>query len=541
VTTLDRVRPDKTCDVVIIGAGPTGLTLANLLGEAGVATILVERNEFTVQAPRAVSIDDESLRTMQACGLIDDVMANVAPDYGSHYMSMSGINFARVEPTTREYGYPRRSAFTQPELEATLRQGLSRWASVEPLFQHMFESVAEDADGVTVAIKRLDGTPLTIRATYLAACDGGRSALRKIIGAELQGSTYPDKWLIVDMEETKERLRQTRVLCNPARAAICLPGPDGKRRYEFKLREGESDEEIATPESVKKLLAAYGPDADAKIVRRQVYAFHARVCDTWNSKHIYLAGDAAHLTPPFAGQGMNSGVRDAHALAWRFTAIAKGNLGPGVLDTYQTERKPHAWALIEFAINIGRVMMPTSPVQAFLVQGAFRLMRFVPKLQNYFAQMKFKPKPYYKHGFLVEDEASKVIGRMFPQPTVELLDRSTAKMDTLIGNHFALIAYGENAQATIAQAQGEDFGLKDLRLLAISPMRLNIDRRADPAILACRDVDGLLEAMLPVAKDSLVVVRPDRYTMAAATITSPADIARLADAVRQRVAASRET
>lgn len=539
MTTPDKTRPDKTCDIVIIGAGPTGLTLANLLGEAGVAAILVERNELTVQAPRAVSIDDESLRTMQACGLIDEVMADIAPDYGSHYMSTHGVNFARVEPTTREYGYPRRSAFMQPELEATLRQGLTRWTSVEALFQHAFESVEEDADGVTVIVKRLDGTPLTIRAKYLAACDGGRSALRKIIGAELQGSTYPDKWLIVDMEETKERLRQTRVLCNPARAAICLPGPDGKRRYEFKLREGESDEEIATPESVAKLLAMYGPDANAKIVRRQVYAFHARVCDKWNTKRIYLAGDAAHLTPPFAGQGMNSGVRDAHALAWRFAAIAKGIVGPGVLDSYQTERKPHAWALIEFAINIGKVMMPTSPVQAFLVQGAFRLMRFVPKLQNYFAQMKFKPKPYYKHGFLVEDTASKVVGRMFPQPTVELLDRSSAKMDDLIGNNFALIAYGENAQATIAQAQREDFGLSDLRMLAISPMRLNIDRRADPAVPACRDIDGLLEPMLPVEKDSLVLVRPDRYTMAAATIASPADIARLAGDVRKLVTASR--
>ena len=434
---------DLACDIVIIGAGPTGLTLANLLGRAGIDTILVERNELTVQAPRAVSIDDESLRTMQACGLIDEVMADVAPDYGSHYMSTAGVNFARVEPTTREYGYPRRSAFMQPELEAALRKGLVRWPSVRQLFQHTFDSVDERVDGVTVQIKRLDGSPLTIRAKYLAACDGGRSALRKIIGAELQGSTYPDKWLIVDMEGTKERLRQTRVLCNPARPAICLPGPDGKRRYEFKLHDGESEEEISSPESVAKLLAMYGPDADATIVRRQIYTFHARVCDKWNTKRIYLAGDAAHLTPPFAGQGMNSGVRDAHALAWRFAAVAKGELGPGVLDSYESERKPHAWALIDLAINIGRVMMPASPFQAWLVQAAFRLMRFVPTVQNYFAQMRFKPKPYYKKGFIVEDTSSTVVGRMFPQPDVEMLDRSVKKLDDLIGNDFALIAYGD--------------------------------------------------------------------------------------------------
>ena len=450
---------DLACDIVIIGAGPTGLTLANLLGKAGIDTILVERNELTVQAPRAVSIDDESLRTVQACGLIDEVLADVAPDYGSFYFSTAGVNFARVEPTTREFGYPRRSAFMQPDFEATLRKGLGRYPCVRQLFQHAFEAVSEDDEGVTADVKTPAGANLKIRARYLAACDGARSALRKIIGSELQGSTYPEKWLIVDMEDTRERFRQTRVLCNPARPSICLPGPNGKRRYEFMMHDGESDEEIASPESVARLLAMYGPDENATIVRRQVYAFHARVCDKWNTTRIYLAGDAAHLSPPFAGQGMNSGVRDAHALSWRFATIARGELGPGALESYQSEREPHAWSLIDLAINIGRVMMPTSPLQAWLVQAAFRLMRFVPKMQNYFAQMRFKPKPYYKHGFIVEDASSTVVGRMFPQPDVELPDRSVSKLDDLLGNDFALIAYGDEAQATVAATLSEDFGL----------------------------------------------------------------------------------
>jgi 3-(3-hydroxy-phenyl)propionate hydroxylase len=530
---------DLACDILIIGAGPTGLTLANLLGRAGVDTILVERNELTVQAPRAVSIDDESLRTVQACGLIDEVLADVAMDYGSHYFSTAGINFARVEPTTREFGYPRRSAFMQPDFEATMRKGLQRYPSVRQFFQHAFEAVSEDDDGITVDVKTPTGAVIKIRAKYLAACDGARSALRKIIGSELQGSTYPEKWLIVDMEDTKERFRQTRVLCNPARPSICLPGPNGKRRYEFMMHEGESDEEIASPESVAKLLAVYGPDESATIVRRQVYAFHARVCDTWNTKRIYLAGDAAHLSPPFAGQGMNSGVRDAHALSWRFATIAKGELGPRVLESYQSERGPHAWSLIDLAINIGRVMMPTSPFQAWLVQAAFRLMRFVPKMQNYFAQMRFKPKPYYKKGFIVEDTSSTVVGRMFPQPDVEMLDRSVKKLDDLLGNDFALIAYGDEAQATIAATVGIDFGLPDLRRLAISPMRMNIDRRADPSIVACRDKTGMLEQTQNANRETLILIRPDRYTIAAADITKPNDIAALAGKVRALVKSTR--
>src|ERR687893_1164187 len=144
---------DVDYDVAIIGAGPTGLTLANLLGAAGVHVALVERNETTVQEPRAVSIDDEALRTMQAAGLAEAVIKDVALDYGAHYFTPSGICFAKVEPKTREYGYPRRSAFTQPKLEATLREGLARFGNVSALFGHAGEGVTE-RDGVVEAVVR---------------------------------------------------------------------------------------------------------------------------------------------------------------------------------------------------------------------------------------------------------------------------------------------------------------------------------------------------------------------------------------------------
>src|SRR5215203_6016821 len=140
-------------DVAIIGAGPTGLTLANLLGAAGLRVALVERNDATVQEPRAVSIDDEALRTMQAAGLIDAVLQDVALDYGAHYFTPDGVCFAKVEPRTREFGYPRRSAFAQPKLEATLRDGLSRFANVVPLFGHACENVTE-RDGAAEAVIR---------------------------------------------------------------------------------------------------------------------------------------------------------------------------------------------------------------------------------------------------------------------------------------------------------------------------------------------------------------------------------------------------
>ncbi|MBM3609896.1 MAG: 3-(3-hydroxyphenyl)propionate hydroxylase, partial [Alphaproteobacteria bacterium] len=161
------------CDVAIVGAGPTGLTIATLLGLAGLDVVLIERNPSTVQAPRAVSIDDESLRTMQACGLIENIIAQTALDYGAHYYSPSGKVFARIEPPGREYGYPRRSAFLQPEFEATLREGLSRFSNVRQLFSHNLETITDRSDGVDLQVTQHDGGSLQISAQWLAGCDGG--------------------------------------------------------------------------------------------------------------------------------------------------------------------------------------------------------------------------------------------------------------------------------------------------------------------------------------------------------------------------------
>ncbi|NVO12478.1 MAG: bifunctional 3-(3-hydroxy-phenyl)propionate/3-hydroxycinnamic acid hydroxylase [Rhodoplanes sp.] len=519
------------CDVAVVGAGPTGLTLANLLGRAGVSVVLVERNEGTVREPRAVSIDDESLRTLQAAGLIDAVLRDVALDYGSRYFGPDGRRFLAVEPTSREYGFPKRNAFEQPRLEATLRAGLARFSNIATLFRHACESAAEDSSGVTLTLRDPDGAPVSLRARHVAACDGGRSMFRKIVGATMAGSTYRQRWLIVDLGATKERLRQTRVVCDPARPLITLPGPGGIRRYEVMLRDDEDDAAATDPAFVKSLLAAHGPDADAPVVRRQVYTFHARIADRWNSERIFLAGDAAHLSPPFAGQGMNSGLRDAHNLAWKLAAVTRGELSPGLLSTYQVERAPHAWALIKLAVTMGRVMMPTSPLQGVLVRNGFRLAGLVPPVQAWFAQMKYKPKPFYRDGFVVADDGGLgVAGRMLPQPELERLDRSRGRLDDLLGDGFGLVAYGAGAPALLAAAADVEFGLPNLRRVAVLPADQTPD--PDPSdVPTGRDVAGLLAGWLPPGRDVLLAVRPDRY-VAAACVAAPGATAALGTTLR---------
>lgn len=276
------------------------------------------------------------------------MLRDVAQDYGSHYYTAAGRLFARVEPTTREYGFARRNALHNRSLEATLLTGARRFPKVTVLFEHLVESLKEDAEEVDVRVRPMseESAEWTLRATFVVGCDGARSATRKHIGATMVGSSYPQRWLIVDLVSTRERLRQTRVVCNPDRPLITLPGPRGIRRYEFMLHDDEDDEIATNPEFVQRLLRENGPDAGSPIVRAQPYSFHALIADRWNSSHIFLAGDAAHLSPPFAGQGLNSGLRDAFNLGWKLTAIIQRQFGPKLLQTYFEEREPHARDLI---------------------------------------------------------------------------------------------------------------------------------------------------------------------------------------------------
>ncbi|AMS45000.1 bifunctional 3-(3-hydroxy-phenyl)propionate/3-hydroxycinnamic acid hydroxylase [Aminobacter aminovorans] len=525
---------DYQCDIAVLGAGPTGLTIANLLGQAGVRVVLIERNASTVTEPRAVSIDDESLRSMQATGLVGEVLKDVAQDYGSYYYSARGTRFLAVAPSSRDYGFPKRNAFSQPLLEATLRRGLERYSNVETLFSHSCEEIDERADGVVLSLKDADGRDAAVQAAYMVGSDGARSMARRHVGATFDGSTYKQRWLIVDLASTRERLRQTRIMCDPARPFITLPGPRGIRRYEFLLHDHENDGSMTSDEAIHGLLSAHGPDADQPVVRRQIYTFHARIADRWNTDRVYLAGDAAHLSPPFAGQGMNSGVRDAHNIAWKLASVVKGEIGPGLLKSYQAERRPHAAALIKLAVRSGGVMVPSSRLNAWLVQTAFRVSSLIPSVQAYFAQMKYKPRPHYTKGFVSTDDGElSIAGRMVLQPLVETADGRHVLLDDLVGPGFRLVAFGDAAQRLLDEARRHCLGFHVGRPLAILPSTTLPDREAAADIEVVRELDGLMGKTMPQGRTVLMLIRPDRY-VAAATAGLPEEFA---DRIRQMVAA----
>ena len=499
--------------VVIVGAGPTGLTLAGLLARYGAEVLVIERNPQTVQEPRAVSIDDEALRTMQSVGIINELIPHVVLGYGSEYFSSGGRRFLKVKPTTLEYGYPRRNAFRQPVLERILRDNLKRFPNAAVVFETELAGFAQSEKSVTLEL-RGSACPSSLTCDYLVGCDGSRSFVRQNLGIDMHGSTFKERWLIVDVEGTTDPTHDTKVYCNPARPCLSLPGPDGSRRFEFMLHDGEEDAEVLTPEHVASLLRLYGDDDKAILRRKVVYTFHARMADRWRAGRIFLAGDAAHLTPPFAGQGMNSGVRDAHNLSWKLAAVLAGQLGNALLDTYEVERRYHAAEMIQLAIRMGYVMTPRSRSHALAMQSFFRALALYPAARSYFAEMKYKPKPRFHRGFLLAEKSPtrrSPVGRLFPQPLVMTAD-GFALLDDVLGDGFALLAPPGTPPQSLERVSLS--GAKTLPLRAVAVLdKEDTSTVAAPALVA-RDLRGELAALLRGRPTGLYLIRPDRYVAA---------------------------
>jgi len=526
---LSGVELPSRIPVAIVGAGPTGLTLANLLGVYGVACLLIERNAATVHEPRAVSIDDESLRTMQAIGLAETVMRETVAGYGSHYFSADGGLFAKVQPTAEPYGFPRRNAFRQPILERQLREALSRFPQVIAAFEHELAGFAQDETGVRLRVTHA-GEEAVLACDYLVACDGASSAVRRTLGIAMSGSTFQERWLIVDLENSPVSSPHTKVFSNPKRPCIALPGPDLTRRYEFMLHDDQREDDMLAPATVERLLREHEAAPESRIVRKVVYTFHARLAERWSAGRVFLAGDAAHLMPPFAGQGMNSGLRDAFNLAWKLAAVTQGQLGRRLLDSYELERRDHANSMIRFALNMGRALAPPNATAAFALVNGFRLLSLFPRARDYIAQMKFKPPPRFSKGFIVPDGVSArrtLVGRLYPQPRVRTQDGRDVRLDDLLGPGFAVLVRSPRAANMIAALQGRPWSDLGARIVAIG-------EGTTENAASVREI-GTADPRLAQYGDHVIVLRPDRYVAACIPVD---DLPKSAERVRKLVASA---
>ncbi|HWK66314.1 MAG TPA: bifunctional 3-(3-hydroxy-phenyl)propionate/3-hydroxycinnamic acid hydroxylase [Rhizobiaceae bacterium] len=504
-------------DVIIVGAGPVGTTLANLLGTYGVRTLVLEREPDIIDYPRAVGMDDEALRAFQTTGLAEPLLKNMIQNTLLRYHHSNGKLFAEVGPKAKPFGWPRRNLFIQPLSEKVIRTGIQRFPHVTVLTGHEVESFTQDDTCVTLDMKTANG-PKVMRARYVVGCDGGKSTVRKGLGIQLLGDTHPWRWLVVDLRNDDRFEPYSAIYCDPKNPFIVIDLPYGHRRFEFRLRPEDTDEKMSDPAEISRLLRKrLGPDEKPEIIRARIYTHHSRIAASFGEGRIFIAGDAAHLQPPFFGQGLNSGLRDVMNLSWKLAMTVKGKAEPKLLETYEQERKHHAEQMVKFATGIGKFYAPYSHFTEYFRKAFFWFVHRMPSLRDYVLQMKFKPMPFYEKGIVDHSNVGgkALVGRMIVQPKVADAEDRPMLLDDAIGKGFAIIGINEDPAA---QLSPEDRAYIS-RIGSI--VQINRSRRgkagweADPDTLVLDDLDGVFRDMLLKSpKQRFYILRPDRYVFA---------------------------
>ena len=330
-------------DVAIVGLGPTGATLANLCGMHGLRTVVYERSTSPYSQPRACHLDAEIARVFQQCGFEAELHHQLTLSRGMEYVDGRGHSLFSFEGFERPpmLGWHEDYVFLQPQLELMLRRGLAQYRNVD----------------VHLAWEASSSATLLDEATYVVACDGGSSRVRDELGITMTDLGYDEQWLVVDLMLQREVVPPLpniiHQVCDRSRLSTFVPGHRTHRRWEFQLHDGEQPDpwELLEPWEVTR--------HHGELIRAVPYRFHALLADQWRGGpdgRVFLAGDAAHMMPPFMGQGMCSGVRDAANLAWKLAEVVQGRSPDALLDTYQAERRPHAEAVIALSIEAGRTI-----------------------------------------------------------------------------------------------------------------------------------------------------------------------------------------
>lgn len=475
-------------DVLISGLGPVGATLANLLGQQGIRTLAVERDTTVYPLPRAAHFDAEIMRVWQGLGLLDQAMkvSRLAPAYEFRTAKGEALLHYDLGDVIVAPGFQPSWMFNQPDLERALRAKLSTYPTVEARLGVRLEGFEASSHGVTGTIIDANGKAEQVRAKYLVACDGASSMVRKALKIEHFDYGFDEPWLVVDAQVKRpEKMPALNLqICDPVRPTTCVLMGPGRHRWEFMIRPGEEPQAFLDDAMIAKLLKPWVNDGDIEIDRKAVYRFHGLVAKEWRRGRVILAGDAAHQTPPFAGQGMCSGVRDAVNVGWKLGHILRGEAREALLDTYQSEREPHVRAVTETAIAMGRVVCMPDPEMAAQRDAMMLAQRAAGEQPVPPADPQIGP------GAFVSGSAK--ASSIFPQGQT-----GGRRLDDVMGRGAWLIAR------------------RSADLAGVSSKLLSRAEALDGDLL--KPFASGLAAYLDAASADAVLVRPDRYTFGTGT------------------------
>ena len=458
------MTPSTDADLVVVGCGPVGVMAALRARQHGLSVIALDRAVEVYPLPRAIGMDDEIQRLFATAGLLDGLRDCSTPMGGAEFLDRHGSRVIGIELPDGHVGangHPPVVAFDQPRLERLLRA-----AAIDAGADLRLGAEVIAIDGTTLTLA--DGSTLTGR--WIVGCDGARSTIRRLLGVELVDQGFDEQWTVVDTTLLDPELPLSRLAtqhCDPARVITYVPGHADRRRWEFQFLPGDTPDEMADPERIAALLSPWGTPEQLRVDRIAVYRFHATVAQTLRRGDVFLAGDSAHQMPPFNGQGMCSGMRDVDNLVWKLGAVAAGHAHDRLLDTYDTERRPHASGQVEHAVDAGRLINAIAEGGADEFEAGYGGGR---------------PFPHLESGF--RSGAARAVGRPFPQPVDE-----GGGFDRRLGPGFALVTTADTHLPPDTLAAWEGIGTR----------RVDADPDHFP---------GLVEP------DTVVVVRPDRYVAA---------------------------
>jgi 3-(3-hydroxy-phenyl)propionate hydroxylase len=499
-------------DVVVVGAGPVGLVTAILLGQYGIRTLVVERREEMYSYPRAVGIDDETMRILQAIGITGRQLPQLRFAPVIEYLSPAGYSRFQPSASPGPYGHPFLATFLQPGLEAALRARLAELDSVDLREGTEFiacDSVVGDPEGagatVVTVLRDAGGAELRTSSRFLLACDGSRSRVRQQLGLDLVGDTQQEKWLVVDARDddilTAAMTSRPEPSCAQPVVSITLPG--GLRRIECRLAAGNDRAGTLDDQQVRALLRPLVGDHPVDVVRATVYERHFRHAERLREGGMFLLGDAAHLVPPYGGQGLCSGIRDAANLAWKVAFVLGDRLPGTVLDSYQVERGAHMARTMAFVRHLARRIEGDSGQAPGTVELSVA------------DQRRAKPAPEYDSGFF--DTA--VGGSMFPQPRVGI-GATTPLLDNVLGQGFSVLT---RMCSRVPSWYWQMLLGPDVTVVRVrTPVE---EYRIEPGVTLLDDPTGELIAAMRDA--DVVVLRPDRFVFAACTDTEADRVSQL--------------
>ncbi len=487
-------------EVIITGAGPVGLTLANLLGHHGVRTLVLEKDFTPPDAPRAVSLDDESLRIWQQCALIDDIMPFVAQgdegDVVFTYRTRAGKAIFKMVQRDRPYGYARGNVFLFHRVLQVLRAGVDRFPHVEIRSGWTLLRCQQQKDDVLLLACNPEGREHKLEAAFLVGCDGGRSTIRNQLKIPMEGSAFAESWLIVDTFDPalsgQSPQEGVEVWCDKRCPTATIPLPDGYRRWEFLLRHGQSPENYLDDVSIQSLIAQRKSQEDVDILRRLVHTYKGCVAKRYRQGRIFLAGDAAHLSPPFAGQGMATGLRDAANLSWKLAHVLRNEASMELLESYEEERRPHQVKMLRLARRMGRMMMPHLRLQEALVVFFFTLAGRIDWIRNLMEIRGTNITPVY--GKQKERKGSRT-GHYLIQPAIG----NEGRLDGLLGLDYTIITFDRDPREALNSSERLRWEQRGAVFLWIQP-----DGETKSAYQA-------FDHWLGNCQRRLLVVRPDRF------------------------------